>query len=97
MRIRNNGTAPEAFRLRGTETGLGQMSISYWRGSTNITSQVVAGTYSTGTLVPRATHIVRIRITVASNAGTGVKRAIVRASAVSQPEMVDVVRAVLKR
>jgi hypothetical protein len=46
-------------------------SITYFRGTTNITAAVVAGTYTTSSLSPGSTYLITAKVKVNSNATKG--------------------------
>jgi len=48
--IRNNGNVSDRFKVKATGTGLAGWTITYFKGTTNITSAVVGGTYQTSLL-----------------------------------------------
>lgn len=48
--IRNNGGAGDRFTVHATGSGLAGWAVTYFHGTTNITSAVVGGTYTTPTL-----------------------------------------------
>ena len=48
-------------------------AVKYFRGTTDITAAVVAGTYETPLLAPTATYLVTAKVTVKSTAAVGSK------------------------
>ena len=50
--IRNNGNSSDHFKVKATGTGLVGWKVTYFKGTTNITSAVVAGTYTTAVVAP---------------------------------------------
>jgi hypothetical protein len=63
VKIQNDGLVPASFRVDGLGTARG-MSAHYYRGSTNITSDVLAGIYATPVIAPRDTLLLRLRLNV---------------------------------
>ncbi len=64
--------------------------MTYSRGTTNITSAVVAGTYRTASLAPGATYLIRARITI-KGSGIGVTR-LVTIRSVADTTKIDAVK-----
>ena len=50
--IKNNGNTSDRFKVKATGAGLAGWTVTYFRGTTNITSAVVAGTYTTSQVAP---------------------------------------------
>jgi hypothetical protein len=67
IRVTNDGFATDDFTVKGTGSQSGFTAI-YKRGATNITSQVVAGTYAINGLAPGAS----VDITLSVKVGSGV-------------------------
>ena len=61
--VTNDGGAPASFRLKGSTTTGAGYTVRYVAGTTNITSAVNAGTYSTGSLQPGESVTVKIKVT----------------------------------
>ena len=70
IKIENDGSATDSFTVlgEGAQTGF---SVTYKQGTTDITSQVVAGTFAVGGLAPGAFATIKISITVKSTATVG--------------------------
>ena len=83
--IENDGAA-DRFTLRAD--GTGSSRVKYFRGSTNITSAVVNGTYQTPEVAPGATFVIKVRIVLD---GAAVER-LVKATSVADPGKADTVR-----
>ena len=47
--IQNDGLFADAFKIKGTGAARG-FTVSYFKGTTNVTAKVEAGTFSTGSL-----------------------------------------------
>ena len=62
LRIQNDGPVPEKFMVRGTP-GDKNFKVTYFRGATNITERVVAGTYTTGRLATGASVLLKAKFT----------------------------------
>ena len=60
--VTNDGGAEASFRLKGTTTTGAGYTVRYVAGTTNITSAVNAGTYSTGSLQPGESVTVKIKV-----------------------------------
>jgi hypothetical protein len=63
----NDGSAGDSFAVLGGGSQK-PYKISYWRGTTDITSQVMAGTYVTGTIAPGASEMIKIKFKISANA-----------------------------
>jgi opacity protein-like surface antigen len=61
--IQNDGSAADRFKVKATGAA-SAWTVTYARGSTNITSAVVAGTYRTPSLAPGATYLISARMTI---------------------------------
>jgi len=57
--IQNDGLTADALKVVGP-TGQAGFTVHYFRGATDVTSQVNAGTFSTGTLAPGASVTLKI-------------------------------------
>jgi hypothetical protein len=62
--IQNDGSAVDSFRVKATGPASSAWTVSYSRGSTNITPAVVAGTYRTPSLAPGATYLIHAKIVI---------------------------------
>jgi uncharacterized membrane protein len=94
IRIENDGDATDGFVLSGGGTAKGY-SVAYVRGTSTITSKVVAGTYTIN-LAAGASIIIKMNVTIGSNAATSRSIAFTT-SAVHEPSKLDTVKAVVKR
>ncbi len=93
VRAQNDGTAADTIRLRGC-VGEPGFSVRYFNGSTEITSQVAAGTYEFAGLAPQASGTIRLEIRVQSSAVIGaIETCRVTATSASAPTRADQVRA----
>jgi hypothetical protein len=61
--IQNDGTRADRFRVKATGAATTGWAIKYFRGTTNITLAVKAGTYQTGSLAPGATYLITAKLT----------------------------------
>ena len=69
-RVQNDGNLTEPIKVKGT-AGTTRFTVAYFAGTTNITSQVVAGTYQTAALAPGGKTNIKIVITARSGAPIG--------------------------
>jgi hypothetical protein len=70
--IQNDGLTADTLKVTGP-SGVQGFTLTYFHGATNVTSQVLAGTYSTGSLAPAAHLTLKVVIKVAAgsaNSGT---------------------------
>ena len=63
--IQNDGLSADTLKVTGPGGAQG-FTVTYFHGATNVTSQVRAGTYSTGSLAPGAHVTIKLVIKVAS-------------------------------
>jgi hypothetical protein len=71
--------------------------VRYLRGSTDVTAEVTAGTYTTGTLAPAASQKLELTIAVSPTASVGTTDTCqLTASSVTQPKRKDLVKAKVK-
>ena len=64
--IQNDGTRADRFKVKATGAATGGWTVTYFHGTTNITSAIVAGTFRTASLAPGATYPISARITKGS-------------------------------
>jgi hypothetical protein len=90
--IQNDGLSADTLKVTGPGGAQG-FTLTYFHGATNVTSQVLSGTYSTGNLAPGAHVTIKVVIKVAlgsANSGTFL------ITARSQPGVpVDAVKAIV--
>lgn len=67
--IQNDGLVAAAFRIKGTGGARG-ITVRYYKGATNVTTSVRAGTYSTGSIAARATVTIKVVVTVARSSAS---------------------------
>jgi uncharacterized repeat protein (TIGR01451 family) len=94
VRAQNDGNATRSLTIRGPGSTRA-FTVVYKRGTTNITSRVVAGTYSTGKLAPGATHDITLTIRAKASATAG--NAITRAVTITGGSTKDTVKATVNR
>lgn len=69
VRVQNDRAGADSFQIKGEASGSGGYTVRYYRGRTDITDQVVAGTYTTGVLAPGATITIKLKTTAGATAG----------------------------
>jgi hypothetical protein len=96
--VQNDGSAADAFKLKATGTSTAKYTVKYYRGTTDITAKVVAGTYQTTSLAPGGSFLVTAKVTVKSSAtiGSSVTR-LVTVTSVASAASKDAVKLVGKR
>lgn len=94
--VQNDGTAKERFTVKATGSARTGYGVRYLRGTTDITSEVIAGTYRTASLAPGGTELILVRVSIkrAAAAGSSVSR-LVEARSSAGPK--DVVKLTAKR
>lgn len=95
LTVQNDGGQIDSFTVKGVATGPASMQVAYFVGGTDVTADVVAGTYTISDLAPNATATMVVRVTVAPDATIGSKMiVIVQQISVNDPSRMDVVRAI---
>ncbi len=69
--IQNDGNLGESFRVKASGSASSAYTVKYFRGSTDITASIVAGTYRTPSVAPAANHLITARVTVRPSAAVG--------------------------
>jgi len=90
--IQNDGLFTDSFKIKGTGGARG-ITVRYYRGSTNVTTAVKAGTYATGSIAPGAAITIKLVVTVSSSSAS-IATFLIRASASGEPS--DAVKAIVK-
>ena len=94
VKVENDGNVADRFLLTGTAAGAGFSARYYDAAGAEITAAVLAGTYDTGSLAPRASRTIRVRVKARSAAVVGASQTVVITARSAQgPTRVDVVRA----
>ena len=65
VNIQNDGLVAAAYTIKGTGGAKG-ITVRYFRGATNVTTAVKAGTYSTGAIAARGSVTIKMVVTVAA-------------------------------
>lgn len=86
--IQNDRTKTDRFKVKATGAATGGWKVAYYRGTTNITSAVVAGTFRTASLAPGATYLIVAKITK----GSGTMTRLVTIRSVAAPTKIDAVK-----
>jgi hypothetical protein len=98
VRIQNDGSAPDRFRVKATVSGSKTMRVSFVAGGADKTADVLAGTYMTRVLSPGKSSTLTINVSVSAAAPASAERAVtMRALSLASGTLVDVVRAVTQR
>jgi hypothetical protein len=96
--IQNDGTDDDQVSVYATGVAAANYQVSYFSGTTEITGQVVTGTYKTPFLAPGATFPIKAKVKVLAGAaiGSSVTRMVYLNSA-ADPAKQDVVKFTCKR
>ena len=92
LQIQNDGLVPASFQLKGTGAAQG-FAVHYFAGASNITADVLAGTYSTPSIAPRSHLLVRMNVSVAHSSASSATFVATYRSTSGTPH--DAVRAVV--
>jgi hypothetical protein len=96
LRFVNAGTHSDAIAVQGCNSTSG-FKVQYFKGTTDVTADVTAGTYKTGTLAAGARQLLKLKIAVSSTATAGkIDTCAVTASSNHAPTGKDVVKAKVK-
>ena len=96
LRFVNAGTHSDAIAVHGCKSSSG-FTVQYFKGTTNVTTGVTAGTYKTITLAAGASKFLKLKIAVSSKASPGkLKTCAVSASSNRDPTSQDVVKGKVK-
>lgn len=97
VRLENDGNLIDALRVTGTASTL-TYRITYLVGTTDVTSEVVAGRYGTSALAPDARATLRVVIKARAGVPVGsVGKAKITIASATTPAALDVVKAKLTR
>lgn len=69
--IQNDGSAADSFKVKATP-GNSNFTVKYFKGSKDITAAIIAGSYQTPSLAPKATEI--LKVTVTTNGARSAKK-----------------------
>ncbi len=98
VRIANASTKPDSFQIRAAVSGSNKFAMTFWSGTSNITSAVLLGSYSTTSIYGSTTLTIEIRVKAASSTPAHASRdATVTVTSTSRPAQKDVVRATATR
>jgi hypothetical protein len=94
----NDGTNSDRFRVHATGLGLTGWKVKYFHGSTDITADVVAGTFTTPTVAPGEQYLIKARVKANFDNGAvlGALRRLVTLTSTNNPDKSDTVRLVVK-
>lgn len=96
-RLQNDRAATDNLSVRGVDTGASGYVVTYWRGGTDITAAVRAGSYRTGPLAPGRSATVTIAVTAFTAAAGSTHTVDLTATSRTNPVARDVVRAKVAR
>lgn len=93
VRVRNEATSTDTISVSGPGSTPG-FTVRYLVGTTNVTTDVVSGSFEFLDVAPAATRMLKVKVTVAANATVGaVKKVKVTATSSDRPLERDAVRA----
>ncbi len=93
IQLENDGNLSDTFTVKGKGAQTG-FAVKYLQGSTDVTSSVVAGTFTTTSIASGATLTLKVVITVKKSATVGVTRSwLVSATSVTASTQKDAVKA----
>ena len=93
VKVQNDSPKKDSFLVDGSLSGSSKFSVKFFRGATDITAQVMAGTYSINNLAAGAEVTIEIRVTAKSSTPASATRNIdVLVTSKSAPAAQDLVR-----
>lgn len=96
LKFVNVGLLADSIGVKGCPSST-SARVEYFQGTQNVTSEVIAGTYRTGTLAVGASKLLTLIVKVPSSATVGkLDACAVTASSVASPKYKDVVKADVK-
>lgn len=75
VRVQNDRSGADSFKVKGVASGSPGYTVRYFRGTTDITASVAAGTYTIENLAPEAFVDLKVKITATTSAAAGSSRA----------------------
>jgi CSLREA domain-containing protein len=69
--VQNDATKADAFKVVAAGAATAGYTIKYFRGTTDITAAVVAGTYQTPSLSAQGKFLIKAKVTIGSTAASG--------------------------
>lgn len=94
--VQNDGTSSDRIRVQATGTALEGWTVKYFHGTTNITSAVVGGTFTTPLLGPGEEHLIKVKVTRdADHFDMGNLRRLISLTSVGNSNKSDAVRLVM--
>lgn len=95
--VQNDGTSSDRIKVKATGGALTGWTVTYFRGTTNITSAVVAGTYTTPSLAPGGKHLIKVKVSRAAEGfASGDLRRVVSLTSVGNSSKTDAVKLVMR-
>jgi hypothetical protein len=91
--IQNDGLVAASFTIKGTGGARG-ITVRYFKGATNVTTAVKAGTYSTGSIAARGSATLKMVVTVAASSASSATFLVKVSSVAGTPA--DAVKAIVK-
>ncbi len=93
VNFQNDGLVAAAFKIKGTGGARG-ITVRYYRGGTNVTTAVKAGTYSTGSIAARGSLTLRVVVAVAASSASSASFLVKATSVAGTPA--DSVKAIVR-
>ena len=94
--LENDGASSDQLRLQATGTAVLGWTVKYFVGTTNVTSAVVDGVFTTPLLAPGDEYLLKVKVTRQERFYTDPVRRLMSVSSVGNPNNVDAVKLVFK-
>jgi hypothetical protein len=96
--VQNDGTTSDQVRVHATGRALYGWTVKYYDGSQNVTSAVVNGTFTTPTLAPGDSHLIKVKVArLGDDSDVDSLRRLISLTSVGNPNKVDAVKVAVKR
>ena len=95
--IRNDGSTSDRFKVHATGSGLTGWKVRYFRGTTNVSSAVVAGTFKTPLVAPGSQFLLKVRLSGKWETETFAGHRLITVASSAHPTKKDAVRLQLEQ
>jgi len=94
--IQNDGSNSDGMRVQATGTPVRGWTVKYFVGSTNVTTAVRNGTFTTSSIAPGEDYLLKVKFTRYELFDTDPVRQLIAVTSVTNPNRVDAVKLVFK-
>lgn len=94
--LQNDGSASDRIRVRATGTTVRGWTVKYFVGTTNLTSSVLSGTFTTSAIAPGGDYVLKVKITRHELYDADTVRQVITATSQTNVNKVDTAKLVFK-